>query len=365
MQITRIQQLGVLAPHQRIKDDMLELIRKQVWKQGENIPGENALAEKYGVSRITVRKALKYLEDAGVLVARQGSGRIVAKAPENSGKSKAIGVICNRFGSAYGEVELLNSLAEKHGFSIHLYLLQDMPSESSLSLQVQQMSDENMAGIIILCRDILGEQVVEWNRYLPIVSIYQDFTAAGILSFTINWRWVAYEAATCFFETGFDQHLILLNEFPFFKHVNEMIAEGFDYAYHLRGRELDPSRIFLMPSERQPNRLKYLDGVYGRLAESKKCGIFSYWNWPLLQLTNYCRSRNLAIPGDVSMIGAIDSEMLKGASMAVTAFEYDRNKLVENAFLTLLERINGAADNPNDIHLNGIYGKLIRRATTL
>jgi DNA-binding LacI/PurR family transcriptional regulator len=365
MQVTRIQQLGVFAPYQKIKEDMLNLISRQVWTEGEKIPTEMALATKYGVSRLTIRKALKQLEDEKIIVARQGSGRIVAQAPVSKKKNKSIGIICNQFGSSYGEVDVINALAEKQGYQVHLYLLQEMTSNESLTQQMQQMSDEDISGVIILCRDILGSQIIEWNRYLPIVAVYHDFSANGIPSFNINWRWIAYEASCLMFETGFEHQLVLLSEKLSFKHIDNMILDGFNYAHHCREKNLDNDQIFFMPSDRQQNHLKYLDKVYDHIADQTKCAVFSYFDWPLIQLLNHCHYNQYSIPNKVSLIGAVDAEHLSGAPTPITAFKTDRKQLVTNAFISLMEQLNNKQADKNSAKTISIYGELIKRSTTL
>jgi DNA-binding GntR family transcriptional regulator len=47
------------------------------WNVGERIPGEVALAERFGVARVTVRRALTVLESGGVLERQPGRGRMV------------------------------------------------------------------------------------------------------------------------------------------------------------------------------------------------------------------------------------------------------------------------------------------------
>lgn len=59
---------------ERIKD----MIRMESLKQGDLLPGENKLAELLGVSRVTVRWALKQLVEAGIIETRKGKGSIVA-----------------------------------------------------------------------------------------------------------------------------------------------------------------------------------------------------------------------------------------------------------------------------------------------
>ena len=54
-----------------------ENIRSQRWREGMKIPSEPALAEMLGVSRATVRTAVKLLQLSGVLRSRGGSGTYV------------------------------------------------------------------------------------------------------------------------------------------------------------------------------------------------------------------------------------------------------------------------------------------------
>ena len=51
---------------------LLETIRLGVLEPGESLPPERELAARLGVSRDTVREAIKSLADAGYLVSRRG-----------------------------------------------------------------------------------------------------------------------------------------------------------------------------------------------------------------------------------------------------------------------------------------------------
>ncbi|MFP3889012.1 histidine utilization repressor [uncultured Ralstonia sp.] len=63
----------------RIKEDILSRIRSGEWKEGEVIPAEVALAQAFGVSRMTVNRALRELTAEQILTRVQGSGTFVAQ----------------------------------------------------------------------------------------------------------------------------------------------------------------------------------------------------------------------------------------------------------------------------------------------
>lgn len=64
--------------HEQVFDSIKDMIRSGALEQGELLPSENKLAQQLGVSRVTVRWALKQLAEAGIIQTRRGKGSIVA-----------------------------------------------------------------------------------------------------------------------------------------------------------------------------------------------------------------------------------------------------------------------------------------------
>jgi GntR family histidine utilization transcriptional repressor len=64
---------------QVIKDTLLRDIQSGKWKEGNAIPAETALAEQFGVSRMTVNRAIRELTSEQILTRIQGSGTYVAQ----------------------------------------------------------------------------------------------------------------------------------------------------------------------------------------------------------------------------------------------------------------------------------------------
>ena len=66
--------------YQKIKDHILENINAAVWGTTDRIPSENELIRQFGISRMTVNRALHELADEGYLVRVVGVGTFVAES---------------------------------------------------------------------------------------------------------------------------------------------------------------------------------------------------------------------------------------------------------------------------------------------
>ena len=65
---------------QRMRDDILALVKAEDLRPGDRIPTEAELKERFGGSRPTIREALKLLEQDGVVDVAHGRGRFLTAA---------------------------------------------------------------------------------------------------------------------------------------------------------------------------------------------------------------------------------------------------------------------------------------------
>ena len=61
----------------QIEADILTKITTGVYKSGDKLPTENELIDMYGVSRITIRRAIEDLTKDGILIKKQGKGTFI------------------------------------------------------------------------------------------------------------------------------------------------------------------------------------------------------------------------------------------------------------------------------------------------
>ena len=72
-----IQKINRLSLVEQVAEQMEQLIEQGQWKVGDKLPPEMELMDKFGVSRNTLREAIRALVHAGLLETKQGSGTLV------------------------------------------------------------------------------------------------------------------------------------------------------------------------------------------------------------------------------------------------------------------------------------------------
>jgi len=66
-------------PYVTIKAALRERIAQGGWQPGVRLPSERELVQTFGCARMTVHRALRELEEEGLIERRQGSGSYVAE----------------------------------------------------------------------------------------------------------------------------------------------------------------------------------------------------------------------------------------------------------------------------------------------
>jgi GntR family transcriptional regulator, arabinose operon transcriptional repressor len=75
------------SKHHEVFETLLREIQDGRWKEGDRLPSEALLTERFGLSRITVGRALRDLASAGIITRRAGSGSFVSHTNTRGGRS--------------------------------------------------------------------------------------------------------------------------------------------------------------------------------------------------------------------------------------------------------------------------------------
>ncbi len=121
-----------------ITGSIRDKIVSKLYKNGDKLPTEMSLAESYGVSRQTIRKALSALVDERMLESIQGSGYYVLKTSPSYRRSMSITVITTFIGE-YIFPSILRGIektASEQGYSITI-----RATNNSISMERQILDD--------------------------------------------------------------------------------------------------------------------------------------------------------------------------------------------------------------------------------
>ena len=91
-----------------VKRQLMEALTRGEWKPGEAIPSERRLAERFGISIGTVRKAIDELVAENILIRQQGRGTFVATHNRDRLLFYFFHVVPEQGPKEYPEVELLS-----------------------------------------------------------------------------------------------------------------------------------------------------------------------------------------------------------------------------------------------------------------
>lgn len=107
-----LKQDAITPLYVQLMEELETSIRNGVYKPGDKIMTEAEMAKEYGVSLITVRKAVGSLMEKGLVVRKQGKGTFVTKPKysRNMKKLQSFTEICEQMGVKPGAQVLENRL---------------------------------------------------------------------------------------------------------------------------------------------------------------------------------------------------------------------------------------------------------------
>jgi DNA-binding LacI/PurR family transcriptional regulator len=149
---------------------------------GSRLPSQRDLCKEYGVSRITVRRALTHLADDGVIHTRTGQGTFVSKRkPANDVRlTKSVGLVLRELSNPFF-VEVAGGI-ERHAFDRGFSLLFSNTSgqEGKEEQQIAHFRDLGVDGMIV------ASMTNEENPPEPVLRMHEAGFPYVLISYVDN-----------------------------------------------------------------------------------------------------------------------------------------------------------------------------------
>ncbi|WP_193162753.1 histidine utilization repressor [Microbulbifer hainanensis] len=154
-----------------IKRHIRQQIESGNWPVHFQVPSENQLAQDFGVSRMTARRALSELTDEGVLMRSQGLGTFVAE-PVPAGSLLEIRNIADEV-SARG-----------HSYSSEILQLEEVAAPAEVARALAMPEEARVFHSIIVHRD--NELPIQWEERFTNPSLAPDYLQQDFSTTTPN-----------------------------------------------------------------------------------------------------------------------------------------------------------------------------------
>jgi DNA-binding LacI/PurR family transcriptional regulator len=351
--------------YRHIYDYLLEQISSGKLNAGDKLPSEKELCGIFGVSRITSKKALELLAEAGIISRLPGKGSFVGgslgrKAVRSVPASRFIALIISDFNDAFG-TRMLYAIEEAcTTLGYHLILKRTRDSAEEEERALKSLADDGAAGILMLpahgeyynaeiLKQILNKRPLVFvdrkMKGLPVPSVATDNVTTAKLGV---------------------EHLLRLGHrnIAFYSGPVEYIStvearwNGFVKAFADSGIILDPAFVCLNIAAEGG-----MDAVKEHLAERPEITAAFASEFSIAMIVKHAAlALGRSIPEDLSLI-TVDSPVYMPDNSPLTFLHQDEEEIGRRAVESLHTIITGA--DPSSIGDIQIPARLLIGGSTL
>lgn len=235
--------------YQQVANDLIAAIRNGTYPVGSLLPTESDLCERFGVSRYTVREALRQLTRLGLVSRRQGSGtQVEADAPAPT-YSQAMRSLSELFQYAQETVLTIDAVGRVSADDELAHVLGGRPSRAWLRLEGVRRGRDGRAicrTLVFVHPDYAGiepkvrghhgpiYQLIEGACGVTVTEVRQEIAAEAMgreVSSRLGLKPGALALKIVRRYMGLNDKLIEVS-------INHHPAEGFSYGMRLRREEI-------------------------------------------------------------------------------------------------------------------------------
>jgi DNA-binding LacI/PurR family transcriptional regulator len=358
---------GAVPKHRQLYASLERELRSGRWKPGERLPSEAELVQRFGVSRITVGRAVRDLQLAGLVERRAGSGTFV-RADRRPSRGLSFGMLVPDL----GEAEILEAiwqgiaaspLARGHALVWGSSAGRATSREEHAWRVCREHVERRVSGVFFAPLELTPGKD-ECNR-----RITRALDEAGIPVVLLDRTAVPYPRRGRHDVVGLDnrragyvvaEHLLALGARrlafvgrPDAAATVDAREAGYREALHARDLPFDRSLVHRL----DPADVASVDRL---VRDHRPDGIVCANDWTAARLMHSLLALGLAIPRDVRLVGIDDVDYASVLPVPLTTLRQPTRQIGAAALAAMLDRVAGADLPTRDILL---HGELVVRAS--
>ncbi len=328
--------------YQQISEDLRKQIRSGALPTGTRLPPIRQLTTLYGVSIITINKALASLVSEGLVDSHVGRGTFVSPLPESL-KPRVIGFILRDLSSPFFTrvAEGAQKRAEAEGFEI--FVTSSAGQTSREDAHIARFSSMG-ADALIVASLRPNAPVMRRLRQSDIPVVMVSHTEAEDVPFVgTDPRQAAALAVEHLASLG-HRRLGFVNGWPG-RPSGEQLREGFLDALQRLGLKHEPEFEWNYPHAGSGERHQYRSGyAVGQLvaeAEDRPEGVLVFNDLGAMGFIDALLDRGVSVPDEVAVVGIDGIEQGARARVPLTSVRQPAERIGELAVEMLLKRLRG------------------------
>ncbi len=330
--------------YQKLKEYITEVIKSRELKTGEKMYSENQLAEKFEISRHTVRQAIGELVSEGWLYRVQGKGTFVDRRPDESTvRTNTVGVITTYLNDYIfpAIIRGIDSVLSQNGYNIMLGCTYNRHEKEYTCLE--NLKSQNISGLIVEpTKSVLPN---------PNLDLYKELSDSGIPVLFIHGAYSGLDYSYVVeddVQAGYlaTKHLTGLGHsriggvFKIDDIQGHHRFSGFQKAHAEAGLKLKDSRVlwfdtFEADSKLRAGREKQLEAVL-----SESTSIVCYNEQIAAEVLDIIRELGVNVPDDISIVSFDDSQLAVASEVKLTTVAHPKERLGEQAAEAIINMID-------------------------
>ena len=354
MQIT----LKPIPKHESIRQELAAAIASRQYEPGSRLPSESELVARYGASRPTVIRALRELQQAGLIDRRAGSGSYVRA--EGTPRSQSFGLLIPELGRTeiFEPICRGMALAQQPGHHVLLWgsgLRDNIVGENEIMRLCQQFLAKKVAGVFFApleltpSKDVINHGIAETftRANIPIVLLDRDLVAYPARSqydlVGIDNRRAGYAITEHLLHCG-SRHPIFVGRPGSAPTVDARIA-GFREAILDAGIDFNPNSVCRIDPSHTPDVAAALDNV-------RADGIVCANDFTAAQVLRSLGQLGITVPNQVRLAGIDDVKYASLLSVPLTTIHQPCAEIGMTAIAVMQERLQRPDLPARDVLLN-------------
>jgi len=343
-----------IAKYEIIKTDLLDKIRRGELKESDRVPSENKLADIYGVSVITTRKALTDLVASGHIFRIKGKGSFVSEKQRGGNRHSSATLkkkMCivtlivlmheNSDSSTMQIIRGVQSHLSMNGYSMVIECSHDnVESEAQI---IDKCIDNDVDGVLLFSAN--PDANIRKIRMLstsgiPLVLIDRP-TALAPVSFVGSYNMHGMYMMTKYLhESGHECIAFAADNISI--STEQARYDGFCEAVNECGAVFDDDMFI-------PHVMGNSEELLGMVKKKCPSAIVCVNDKCAMLVIDYLQAAGIRVPEDISVTGFDDSEMGRYKNPSLTTIRQPFDEIGKEAAVKLLELINGVSPSQTQL----------------